>query len=44
MKIIKKYLDGGEIEERWLDGITVKPAGNRPTTREDWNWANWREL
>ena len=27
----------------WLDGITVKPSGNRPTTREDWAWANWRE-
>lgn len=28
----------------WLNGITVKPSGNRPTTRDDWNWANWREL
>lgn len=28
----------------WLDGITVKPSGNRPTTRDDWSWANWREL
>ena len=40
--------EGGDTDEEyypiWLDGITVKPSGNRPTTRDDWNWANWREL
>ena len=40
--------EGGETNEEyypiWLDGVTVKPNGNRPTTRDDWNWANWREL
>lgn len=51
MRNIKKFQnpDGGifpEDEEYypiWLDGITVKPSGNRLTTRDDWNWANWRE-
>lgn len=43
------FAEGGEEDNEeyypiWLDGVTVKPSGNRSTTRDDWNWANWREL
>lgn len=51
MKLVKKCQPGNTIDKQtneeyypiWLDGITVKPSGNRQTTRDDWNWANWRD-